>query len=243
TTGEATALLDATTLTAQRTGAIGATALKWMTPPDLSSVGLIGIGAQGTSLAIAACATRPIRQICYLARSAASESRFRQKVLASVQNVELIACRSGIDLLQRVGTIITATTSSQPVLPDDPALLEGRQVFAFGSFTPAMQEVPGSLAQLAGNIVVDADAARVESGDVINPLQQGALQPADIMHLGEIVAGQKRLRNTATTLFKSVGMAAYDLFVAQLILQEAVGRKAGASVNLGNGCGRRGPFQ
>ncbi len=234
-TGETTALLNATTLTAHRTGAIGATALKWMTPPDLSSLGVIGIGAQGTCLAIAACAIRPVRQICYLARSAASESRFRQKVLANVKDVELIPFSSARELLKRVPAIMTATTASQPVLPDDPALLEGRQVFAFGSFTPAMQEVPSALARLAGNIVVDADAARAESGDVINPLQQGALQPGDIMHLGEIVSGRKNLRNTATTLFKSVGMAAYDLFVARLILQEGLVRHAGLSVNLDNG--------
>jgi ornithine cyclodeaminase/alanine dehydrogenase-like protein (mu-crystallin family) len=234
-TGETTALLDGTTLTAHRTGAIGATALKWMTPPDLSSLGVVGIGAQGTCLAIAACGIRPLRQICYLARSTASESRFRQRFLASVKDVELIACTRGSDLLKRVRTIITATTSSQPVLPDDPALLEGRQVFAFGSFTPAMQEVPSALARLAGNIVVDADAARAESGDVINPLKQGALQPGDIMHLGEIVSGRKKLRNAATTLFKSVGMAAYDLFVARLILQEANSRNAGVRVNLANG--------
>ena len=67
--GRRVALLNAAALTAQRTGAIGALGVKYMTPADTASVGIIGAGVQGAWQAIFACAVRPIREVLYVARS------------------------------------------------------------------------------------------------------------------------------------------------------------------------------
>ena len=76
-TGAPLALLNAAALTAQRTGAIGALGVKYMTPADTASVGIIGAGVQGAWQAIFACAVRPIREVLYVARSPAKSRALR----------------------------------------------------------------------------------------------------------------------------------------------------------------------
>jgi ornithine cyclodeaminase/alanine dehydrogenase-like protein (mu-crystallin family) len=51
-TGVPLAVMNAATLTAIRTGAVGALGVKYMTPQDSASVGIIGCGVQGTWQAI-----------------------------------------------------------------------------------------------------------------------------------------------------------------------------------------------
>ena len=91
-TGAPLALLNAAALTAQRTGAIGALGVKYMTPADTASVGIIGAGVQGAWQAIFACAMRPIREVLYVARSPASGARFEATVRAQVPGMRLTPC-------------------------------------------------------------------------------------------------------------------------------------------------------
>jgi ornithine cyclodeaminase len=229
-TGQPTALLDAAMLTARRTGAVGALSLQWMTPPTLDSIGIIGTGVQGAWQAISACAVRPIKAIYYLARSAGREEQFVRTVQNHVERVRLVACPNARALLQATSTVIAATTSIEPVLPDDPQLLEGKHFASVGSFTPTMQELPLSVYRLAGQLVIDSEAARHEAGDVINPVKAGTLEASDVFHLSELVSGTRAVDVSHTTVFKSVGLALYDLFVAQALLEAATRLNVGQVV-------------
>src|SRR3979490_750269 len=62
-TGAPLAIMDAGSLTAQRTGAVGGVGVKFMTPIDMSSMGIVGCGVQGAWQVIVACALRPIREV------------------------------------------------------------------------------------------------------------------------------------------------------------------------------------
>jgi ornithine cyclodeaminase/alanine dehydrogenase-like protein (mu-crystallin family) len=77
-TGLPKAILNAAGLTAQRTGAVGALGIKYMTPADLDSVGIIGVGIQGISQATFSCSVRPVREIFFVARSDPTAERFRR---------------------------------------------------------------------------------------------------------------------------------------------------------------------
>ena len=78
------------------------------------------------------------------------------------------------ELLARTDVVIAATTSAEPVLPDDPALLAGKHFISVGSYRPAMQELPDAVYRLAGHLVLDSDFARHEVGDAINRLKRGS---------------------------------------------------------------------
>jgi ornithine cyclodeaminase len=215
------AVLDAAALTALRTGAVGAAGLKCIAPADVDRVGIVGTGVQGTWQAIFACAVRPIRTVSFVARSQESARRFVAAVSARVPSVSLVRRESAAELLRECPVIIAATTATQPVLPDDRALLEGKHFISIGSFRPAMQELPTAVYELAQRAVVDSDAARHEAGDLINPLAAGVLRTESVCHLADVITGARSVDVSRTTVLKTVGMALYDLYAASALVAEA----------------------
>jgi ornithine cyclodeaminase/alanine dehydrogenase-like protein (mu-crystallin family) len=220
-TGRPLAVLNAASLTALRTGAVGATGLRLITPADVDRIGIVGTGVQGTWQAIFACAVRPIRKICFVARSESSAQRFVDAVASRVPSVSLMRCRDADELVRACPVVIAATTSTHPVLPDDRALLEGRHFVSVGSFRPAMQELPTLVYQLAQHAVIDSDAARDEVGDLINPLAAGVLRENSVYHLAQLITGARSVDVRRTTVLKTVGMALYDLYAASAFVAAA----------------------
>ncbi|MEP7246360.1 MAG: ornithine cyclodeaminase family protein [Gammaproteobacteria bacterium] len=220
-TGVPLAVLDAASLTAQRTGAVGGVALKCTTPPDTDRVGIIGTGVQGTWQAIFACAVRKVHTLYFIARSDEKALRFVNGVSPHVSSVRFSRCADVQELLTKSQVVIAATTSSEPVLPANQALLANKHFISVGSFKPSMIEFPGLVYQLAQTVVVDSDAAQLEVGDLTEPLSRGLLQEANIVHLADLVSGKRTVDTTRTTAVKSVGMALYDLYAARAFLDAA----------------------
>ena len=220
-TGLPLAVLDAAMLTAQRTGAVGALGLKYTTPLDIERIGVIGTGVQGTWQAIFACAVRKIQTVYFIARSEEKAQRFVDAVSRHVPSVRFSRCGDVYELLTQSQAVIAATTSRDPVLPAERELLEDKHFVSVGSFKPSMQELPLSVYPLAQQVVVDSDAARSEVGDLIEPLSRGLLRDEHIIHIADLVAGRRSVDIEHTTVFKSVGMALYDLYAARAFLAEA----------------------
>jgi ornithine cyclodeaminase len=231
-TGAPLALMNAAALTCQRTGAVGALGVKYMTPDDTTSVGIVGIGVQGLWQATFACSVRPIRTIFYVARQDTAAARFESELASRLPAVARVRCADARQLLERTRLIITATTASAPVLPDEPALLEGAHFIGIGSFRPEQQELPTAVCRSAGHLAIDSPAALHETGDVIRPLESGALERANVFHIAELVTGRRKIDVDRTTAFKSVGMALYDLYVAAAFHEHAVANGVGANVQI-----------
>lgn len=229
-TGVPLAIVNAAALTAQRTGAVGALGVKYMTPEDTSSIGIVGSGVQGVWQAIYACAARPIKEVLVFSRSSASFEKFSATVSLHAPGVHISRCDDTRELLERTNLIVTATTSSTPVLPDDPALLENKHFISIGSFRRDMQELPDSVYRLAGLLAVDSEHASHEVGDVINSVQKGILDEADVFSIAECVVGKRTVNTNRTTAYKSVGAAVYDLFVARALYDAAKARGLGSEV-------------
>jgi ornithine cyclodeaminase len=177
--------------------------------------------------AIFACAVRPIRTIFYVSRSDAAAERFESELASRLPVVARTRCSDARELLERTTLIVTATTASTPVLPDEPALLEGKHFIGIGSFKPDQQELPTAVCRIAGHLAIDSPAALRETGDVIRPLESGAVRSADVFHIAELIAGQRTIDVGRTTVFKSVGMALYDLYVAAAFHECAVAKGIG----------------
>lgn len=231
-TGVPLALLNAGALTAIRTGAVGALGVKYMTPAGTDSVGIIGCGVQGTWQAIAACAVRPIRRVFALRRTAATFERFASTVRRHVPAVEVIACNDARELLAKTSVVIAATTSQVPVLPDEPALLDGKHFISVGSYRRAMQELPDSVYRLAGALAIDSEGARSEVGDILNVIAGGILKPADIFPVVDLVLGRRALDVHRTTAYKTAGNALFDLAVAEMLVARARRDQVGVEVSL-----------
>ncbi len=86
-------------------------------------------------------------------------------------------------------------------------------------------------------VVVDAyEAAWAESGDILIPIEEGAITREHVVaELGEVVLGKKPGRQSADelTLFKSNGLAFQDAVTAALAVERA--RAAGVGTEFAFG--------
>jgi ornithine cyclodeaminase len=231
-TGDVLATLNAEALTAQRTGAIAALAARHLAPAGLDSLGVVGCGTQGAWAVISICAVQPIRVVHCVPRSSAGFERFKATLAGHVPGIRIETYPQAAQMLRRTSLVLAATTSSTPVLPDEADLLAGKHFISMGSFRPDMQELPDAVYRLAGQVTVDAAAAREEVGDIAGPLQRGILQLTDVLTIGAVVTGRARVDLTLTTAFKSVGMAAFDLFAAHALYRAALAAGVGICVDL-----------
>ena len=229
-TGMPLALLNASKLTALRTGALGAIGIKLTTPPSENSIGLVGLGIQGLHQAIFACAVRPIKTIYYLKRSESAGYRLEEFVGAFFSNVKLEACQSASELLSKTNVVILATTSSTPVLPSDEAQLSGKHFIGIGSYKISMQEIPDAVFKLAAELSIDSEFARHETGDIINPVRGNMLSADNVYTIGKLLTGKRAIDVNRTTVYKSAGMALFDLYVAQAMYVSALSQGIGTSV-------------
>lgn len=229
-TGVPLALLQASKLTALRTGALGAIGIKYMTSPDASSIGLIGCGVQGIHQAVFACAVRSIYTIHYLHRNDEGSLHLLSFVKNYFPHVVMERSDTAFELLNKTNIIIAATTASEPVLPNDEYKLRGKHFISIGSYKPSMQELPDAIYRLADKLFIDSEFARHETGDTINPVKKGLLKEEAIFTLGKLITRKVTVDITKTTVYKSAGMAIFDLFVAQAMYEQAVKMKIGTSV-------------
>jgi len=223
-TGKPLAILDGKAITALRTGAIGGLSVKYLVPENIENIGVIGTGVQGLHQALFACTVRNnIKNIWLVNRSAERLAWFEQEFKAYFPNINLHKTKNTRELLQKSQLIITATTSSTPLLPNDANLLKGKHFLAVGSYKPDMRELPEALFSLVDKVYVDTFHAIEESGDLAFPMEKGLLKRTQIDTLAQHIRQQTQpTNNSQTTLFKSVGLAAFDLFAAALVYKRRV---------------------
>jgi ornithine cyclodeaminase len=229
--GTPLALMDASVLTGLRTGAVAAAAIRYLSDPGVRSLGIIGAGTQAWYQVVMASQVRSFDRIHIL-----DIKRDRAEKLAAdlstETDAEILLPGSLEEMLSRSEVIITATTSMHPVLPPEKDLLAGKTVVAIGSFTPAMREIPEELFHLLDRVFVDSRQAREESGDLIHAIEAGLLSEDRIFTLGRLINRSIQAPERPTRFFKSVGMALYDLLVAEKIYGLAREKGAGLEIDI-----------
>ena len=115
------------------------------------------------------------------------------------------------EVLDDVGLIVTATTSKEPILPEE--IPDGVFVAAVGAFEPEAAELtPASIS--ASRVFVDTlEGAREEAGDLIQAERAGAFAWEDATELEAALRSSERPEGTV--VFKSVGHALWDLAAAR----------------------------
>ncbi|MFO7867660.1 MAG: ornithine cyclodeaminase family protein [Candidatus Aminicenantes bacterium] len=221
-TGEPLALLNGSALTALRTGAVGAAGINLTTPENASVLGVIGAGVQGHSQAVTACTQRNFQTIWIHDLISEKIRALKLKLEASLPGVDILIASSAAELVKNAGVVITATPATEPVIPDDPGLTAGKNFIGIGSYKPEMREFPRAVYTQIKKLYIDTDYALEESGDVIAPLEKGWIRPEQVMTLGKRLTGKAPAPEPGeTTVFKSVGMALFDLIVSAFLYRKA----------------------
>lgn len=235
-TGEPLAAIDGRSLTALRTGAASGLATELMAVSGARTLALIGAGVQAETQLAAVCAVRPIERVFVYARRAGSVEAFIGRMRERTPGtIDLLPAVSAAAAIREADVVCTATPSTSPVF-DGADLSPGTHVNGVGSFTPEMQEIDFTTLRRAARIVVDSIPAVLdEAGELIQAIEKGVIQKESIYaEIGEIAAGIKagRIDDDEITFFKSVGNAAQDVAVAQIIFRNSVDRALGVEVSL-----------
>jgi len=229
--GEALALMNGAALTAFRTGAVGGIGIKYTTPKDVDSVGIIGTGVQGFTQALFACKVRPIKKLYVFDMQQVKANEFISKLQIELPDVIIEACSSNRELVEKSQIIITATTSKKAVIPNDAKLLKGRHFIGIGSYKPDMHEFPTQLYPLLNKLYVDTPFAKEETGDVGTALKESLIDDYQISPISKLVTSEQ-MANENTSLFKSVGMALFDVVMAQEIYTRALELNIGTKIEI-----------
>lgn len=229
--GTPVAMMDASVLTGLRTGAIAATGIRYLSGPDVRSLGIIGAGAQAYYQAIMASEVRSFERI-YISDLDRSRAEKLASSLAPELDAEMIIAATNEELVTASEVVITATTSFHPVIPSDKDILIGKTFVGIGSFKPAMREIPEELFHLVDRVYVDSRQASQESGDLIYAIKAGLIAEEKIFTLGKLINQSLKPSRQGTSFFKSVGMALFDLLVAEKIYGLARSQGAGIEIDI-----------
>ena len=187
------ALMDGAALTALRTPAVSALAVRRLAHPDARRLVVLGRGPQGQGHIHAMREALPVESVSVFGSDAPADA-----VTAAVSEADVICC----------------CTSAREPLFEGGLVRDGAVVVAVGSHEPDAREIDTDLMRRAGTVVVEAPAAALrEAGDVIQAVAEGALDPATLVGLHTLVRGQGAI-GPGPRVFKSVGMSWEDVVVA-----------------------------
>ena len=238
-TGQPAAVMDGGTLTAMRTGAVSGVALRYLAPEACTSAGLVGCGTQGLHQLLYACAVRPLTDLYLYDLHVPDPGPFcdrrREKLHACGINrgIRFHFCRDARSLAEQSEILISATQATDPVYPDDEALLKGKCLIAIGSWKPDRRELPDAVWKLCRFAYTELPYACEESGDLAIPLASGLLSPDRVRYMEDLIQDTKEGRpheQADTRCFKSVGMGIFDARCAQLICEKARQKGIGAEI-------------
>ncbi|MGM0240740.1 ornithine cyclodeaminase family protein [Enterococcus sp. AZ103] len=222
-TGGFEALLDGNYVTQLRTGAATGVAIKHLARKDAKIGALIGTGGQAQTQLEAMLVAANLSEIRVSDLNFERALQFVEKMTTELQTTVMIKAVENSDLaIEHADIIVTVTPSTVPVF-DGEKVKKGALVSGVGSYQPHLQEIPASLVKKADKIFFDSEEAVLsESGDLLIPLKEGTItDEAFTGDIGAVIKGELigRENDEEIIFFKTVGIAAQDLFAAQAISQ------------------------
>ena len=220
--GELLALIEADHLGRRRTGAASGVATKYLARIHACRLGMIGTGHQARTQLEAVAQVRTLQAVRVFSRDATRRSQFCKEMSQQLQ-LEVEPAVSA-EAAARFGEIvITATTSSQPVLKGE-WLRSGVHVNAIGANMTIRREIDDVTLARASVIAVDSlEQAKEEAGDLVQGLASIPGGWDEVIELHDIIGGRRRGRisEEEITLFKSSGIALWDVAAAGFVYQQA----------------------
>ncbi len=226
--GDLLALLEGDQLGRIRTGAASGVATKFMARADASRVGLIGTGRQAPTQLEAVAQVRKLGGAKVFGRDEFRRREFCREMSQRL-GVAVEPAGSAEEATRFGDIVITATTSAEPVVRGE-WLRPGAHVNAIGANMPDRREVDDATLARASLIAVDSlEQSKEESGDLIQGLPHIPRGWEGVVELCAIVAGARpgRSSDQEITVFKSNGIALWDVAAAGVVYREALARGRG----------------
>jgi alanine dehydrogenase len=222
---ELLALIDADRLGQLRTGAASAVAARHLARRAARTLGLIGTGWQAESqLACLRVVLPELERVVAYSRNAGRLEAFCERV----------GCERGEYLTDAAeqDVVVTITTSRDPVLRGE-WLRPGALVCAAGANWVEARELDNAVLERATFVCCDSlEQAKLEAGDLVEPVERGVLDWLEVHELAEVVGGETtgRQHDDDIVLFKSTGIAAEDVAAAAFVYERALERGMGSAL-------------
>ena len=215
-TGYPLAIMDATEITAYRTGAAAAIASKYLARRGPHTMGVIGAGYQAyTQILGHAELFSPISIKAFDISKAAVD-----RLGHSLPQISIRSC--SIQEAAASDIVCTLTPSRSPIVKKE-WITPGTHINAVGADAPGKQELDPSLLKDA-IVVVDDLTQASHSGEINVPIEKGLYSVNEVYGtLAEVIVGKKkgRIDSKAITVFDSTGIAVEDIAVARLLFEKA----------------------
>lgn len=231
--GELLAVIQAHSIGTFRTAAATAVAVRHLSPPDASVVGMYGSGRQAGAQLEAICAVRNIRSARVYSRTRDNLESFCRRMSGELK-IDVTPAAAPAEVPRGADIVVTITKSETPVLFGDwitrPCLVIGA-----GANHWYEREIDGKLVEQARLVVVDEkEHAKVESGDLLWAAAHGLLRWDQVWNLGDVVVGRAPMPdfNAGSILFESHGLAIEDVAIAARAYEMAKERGLGTEISL-----------
>jgi ornithine cyclodeaminase/alanine dehydrogenase-like protein (mu-crystallin family) len=222
---ELVAVLEADVLGRLRTGAASGVAARHLARAGATSLGVIGCGRQAESQVECIRAALPgIERVVAYCRTEERLRAFCERYGAELGESHRDAAECDV--------VVTITGSPDPVLRGE-WLRPGTLVCAVGANDGRRRELDNVVLERASFVCCDSlEDARLESADLIEPVEKGVLDWLEVHELQEVVAGETSGRQSSDDIvvFKSNGLAAWDVAAAAAVVERARERDVGALV-------------
>ena len=222
---ELVAVIEADRLGRLRTGAASAVAARHLAREGATTLGVIGCGGQAeTQVTCIRAALPALERVVAYCRTERKLQAFCKAVGAEPGESHRDAAACDI--------VVTITTSRDPVLRGE-WLNAGALVCAAGANNGKARELDNVVLERASFVCCDwVPQARVESADLIEPVETGVLDWLEVHELSEVVGGELPGRQSPDDIvvFKSNGIAAWDVAIAAAAVERA--RERGVGIDL-----------
>ncbi|HXJ05555.1 MAG TPA: ornithine cyclodeaminase family protein [Candidatus Acidoferrum sp.] len=243
-TGDLVALIEADYMGQLRTGAASGVATKYLARENSRVAAIIGTGGQARTQLEAIACVRNLKSARVYGRDAAKRDRF-SKEMSEKLGFSVGSASSSSEAVHGADILCTATTAASPVV-SGADLAPGVHINAIGANHAHKRELDEDAVESADVIVVDSiEQSRQEAGDLILAFQGDEVCWTGVKKLSDVVAGKApgRTSDAEVTLFKSNGIASWDLAVAMKVYALAKEKKLGKELPFWTDAGAPGPLR
>ena len=227
-TGDLLAIIEGDYMGQMRTGAASGVATKYLARRNSRVAAIIGTGGQARTQLEAIAAVRKLESARVYGRDAAKRERFCDEMSERL-GIPVHASPSAADAVRGADIVCTATTAAQPVV-SGADLAPAMHINAIGANHAHKRELDDEAIASTDVIVVDSvEQSRQEAGDLIIAFHGDETCWTGVKKLSEVVAGKTtgRTSDAEVTLFKSNGIASWDLAAAMKVYALARDGKLG----------------
>jgi alanine dehydrogenase len=229
--GDLLALIEADIMSQMRTGAASGVATKYLARADAKTAAMIGTGSQARTQLEAIAAVRNLEGVKVYGREAERREKFAREMSAKL-GVRVEAVASSAEATADAAIVCTATTASQAVVVAE-SIARGTHINAIGANHMKKRELDAATVAKCDRIFVDSiEQSRQEAGDLVLGFAGHEKRWDGVRELSSLVAGicPGRTGDAQITLFKSNGIAAWDLAAAVGVYRLAKERGLGRTL-------------